>query len=271
VEKVTRYRFGAVIPFVILHAAALAVLVWGPWTGAAFAWLAGSYFLRMFGVTAGYHRYFSHRSYRLGRVSQFLMAFLAQTSAQKGVLWWAGHHRTHHRTADQEGDIHSPVRSGFWWSHVGWVVSNQHDETAPGSMKDFARYPELVWISRNHWIPTVVFAAAILALGGWTAFIWGYVLGTVLLYHGTFSINSVAHVWGVRRFETDDDSRNNLLLALLTLGEGWHNNHHFSASSCRQGYRWWEVDITYYVLRILSGVGIARDLRPFRAVEPAEP
>ncbi len=261
------YRYGAVIPFLVLHAAALAVLIWSPWTAAGFAWFAGSYFLRMFGVTAGYHRYFSHRSYRLGRISQFIMAFLAQASAQKGILWWAAHHRTHHRRSDQEGDIHSPVRNGFWWSHVGWVISNKYDAIEPGSVKDFARYPELVWLNRHHWVPTVVYAAGLFAIGGWHTFLWGYVLATVALYHGTFSINSIAHVWGFRRFKTGDDSRNNLLLALLTLGEGWHNNHHFSSSSCRQGYRWWEVDITYYVLKLLSALGIAHDLRPFREAE----
>jgi stearoyl-CoA desaturase (Delta-9 desaturase) len=261
------YRYGAVLPFLALHAAALAVLVWGPWTATAFAWLAASYYLRMFGISAGYHRYFSHRSYRLGRVAQFLMAMLAQASAQKGVLWWAAHHRTHHRRSDQEDDIHSPKQHGFWWSHAGWVISNQHDAYEPGSVKDFSRFPELVWINRFHWIPTVLFAAALTMLGGWTAFLWGYVLGTVVLYHGTFSINSIAHTWGFRRFATSDDSRNNPLLALLTLGEGWHNNHHFFPSSCRQGYRWWELDVTYYVLKFLSALGIASEVRSARQAE----
>ncbi len=255
------YRYGAVIPFFVLHMAALAILVWRPWTASAFGWLIGSYYFRMFGVTAGYHRYFSHRSYRMGRIPQFLMACLAQASGQKGVLWWAAHHRTHHRRSDQEGDIHSPRQNGLWWSHAGWVISNQHDDIEPGSIKDFARFPELVWISKHHWIPTLAFGAALAAVGGWTAFLWGYVLATVVLYHGTFSINSLAHTWGTRRFATKDDSRNNFFLALVTLGEGWHNNHHFFPSSCRQGYRWWEVDITYYVLKFLSVLGIARDVR----------
>jgi stearoyl-CoA desaturase (Delta-9 desaturase) len=259
------YRLGAVIPFLLLHVAALGVIVI-PWSPAMLWWFLGSYLVRMFGITAGYHRYFSHRSYRLGRVAQFALAFLAQTSAQKGALWWAAHHRYHHRHSDEDTDIHSPARQGFWWSHAGWVLSNDYDDYDPKTIADFGRYPELRWLDRYHWVPTVVYAAAILAIGGVDAFMWGYVASTVFLYHATFTINSLAHVWGTRRFETSDLSRNNFLLALLTLGEGWHNNHHYSMSSCRQGYRWWELDVTYMVLRFLGVFGIARDFRGFRSV-----
>jgi stearoyl-CoA desaturase (delta-9 desaturase) len=260
------YRFGAVVYFFLLHAGALAVCLTSTWTKAGLLWLAGSYFVRMFGVTGGYHRYFSHRSYKMGRAAQFAMAVLAQTSGQKGILWWAAHHRTHHRHSDEEGDIHSPIKSGFWWSHVGWVISNEHDDYEPSAIADFARYPELRWLDRHHWVPTVVYAAVLLGIFGMQAFLWGYVVATVVLYHCTFSINSLAHVWGTRRFFTRDGSRNNFCLALLTLGEGWHNNHHFSAGSCCQGYRWWELDITYCVLRFLSLFGLTRELRPFRKV-----
>lgn len=257
------YQFGAVLFFLLLHAGVVAVW-WVPLTWQGLAWLAGTYTLRMFGVTAGYHRYFGHRSYRLSRTGQFLMAFLAQTSAQKGVLWWAAHHRQHHRESDREADVHSPHRRGFWWAHVGWVLSNDYDEFDPRAVRDLARYPELVWLNRHHWVPTVVFGATVAAIGGWTAFVWGYVVSTVVLYHGTFAINSLAHVWGTRRFETPDESRNNWWLALVTLGEGWHNNHHHSPGSCRQGHRWWELDITYLLLRALSWIGVATDLRPVR-------
>ncbi|MBM3756942.1 MAG: acyl-CoA desaturase [Acidobacteria bacterium] len=226
--------------------------------------MAATYSIRMFGVTAGYHRYFSHRSYRLGRVGQFLMAFLAQTSGQKGVLWWAAHHRDHHRHSDTERDIHSPRQRGFWWSHVGWILSNVHDAYEPKKVADLAKFPELKWLDRHHWIPTVIFAAFILLTGGAAAFVWGYVLSTVLLYHCTFAINSLAHIFGTRRFETPDHSRNNWLLALITFGEGWHNNHHFSMGSCRQGIRWWEIDITYWALKLMAVLGLVRDLRPFR-------
>jgi stearoyl-CoA desaturase (delta-9 desaturase) len=220
----------------------------------------------MFGVTAGYHRYFSHRSYKMGRAAQLAMAVLAQTSAQKGILWWAANHRTHHRHSDEDEDIHSPVKRGFWWSHVGWIFASEHFGHDPAAIRDFSKFPELRWLDENHLAPAVAYAAALFLIGGTQAFLWGFLVSTVVLYHCTFSINSLAHVWGSRRFTTRDGSRNNFWLALLTLGEGWHNNHHFSAGSCRQGCRWWEIDATYYVLRVLSFIGLARDLRPFRKV-----
>jgi len=173
--------------------------------------------------------------------------------------------RDHHRHSDDEQDIHSPIRRGFWWSHVGWVLSNEHDAYEPKKVADLAKYPELRWLDRRHWVPTVAFAAAILCLGGAGAFVWGYVVSTVLLYHCTFAINSLAHIFGTRRFETRDHSKNNWLLALVTFGEGWHNNHHFFMGSCRQGIRWWEIDVTYWALKLMAMLGLAHDLRPFRA------
>jgi len=229
------------------------------------AWCVGSYVIRMFGVTAGYHRYFSHRSYSLNRVWQFALAVLAQTSGQKGVLWWASHHRDHHLHSDRKADVHSPVQEGFWWSHVGWVLSPDYDTYDARRVPDFAAYPELRWLDRNHHVPFVAYGAALWIVGGMPVFVWGFLVSTVLLYHGTFLINSLAHVWGTRRFATPDESRNNFWLAVITLGEGWHNNHHHFMSSVRQGVRWWEVDVTYYVLRALSWVGITRNLRDFRS------
>jgi stearoyl-CoA desaturase (delta-9 desaturase) len=266
-QPTTGYRFGAVSLFVLLHLAVISIVFFPP-APRLLIWLSSTYSLRMFGVTAGYHRYFSHRSYRLGRFAQFLMAFLAQTSAQKGVLWWAAQHREHHRHSDLERDIHSPRQRGFWWAHVGWVLSNEHDAYEPKLVADMARFPELRWLDRHHWVPTVVFAAWVLAAGGAGAFVWGYVVSTVVLYHSTFAINSLAHLFGTRRFDTPDHSRNNWLLALLTFGEGWHNNHHYSMGSCRQGIRWWELDVTYGLLKLLAMLGIARDLRPFRLASP---
>lgn len=260
-----QYQPGAVIPFVLIHVG-LFGLLWFPATPSLIAWLVATYVVRMFGVTAGYHRYFSHRSYRVGRVTQFAIAFLAQTSAQKGVLWWAAHHRDHHRNSDLESDIHSPGRRGFWWAHVGWILSNDFDGHDEKRIADFSKFPELVWLDRHHWVPATLFAAFVYIAGGPAAFIWGFVASTVVLYHATFTINSLAHIWGSRRFETHDDSRNNLLLAIITLGEGWHNNHHFSMGSCRQGFRWWEIDLTYLALRTLSLFGVVRGFRPFRRV-----
>ena len=254
------YQFGAVIPFVLLHLACL-LIFFVPFHWEYVALLAATYFLRAFGATAGYHRYFSHRSYKLSRPFQFLMAFLAQTSAQKGVLWWAAHHRYHHRHSDEESDIHSPVRAGFWWAHVGWILSNEFDSYDRRLIRDFEIYPELRWLNRYHWVPSLLLGTTLYAAFGFNAFLWGFILSTVLLFHSTFSINSLAHVWGHRRYETGDHSRNNFFLALITLGEGWHNNHHRFMYSCRQGLRWWEIDVTYYVLKFLSLFGIATDLR----------
>jgi stearoyl-CoA desaturase (delta-9 desaturase) len=257
------YHWRAVGLFALIHLAAFSVL-FVPFRWSLVGWFAGSYMLRMFAVTAGYHRYFSHRSYQMSRFPQFCMAFLAQTSAQKGILWWASHHRVHHRNSDKENDIHSPLQRGFWWSHVGWIISNDYDEYDVKLIADFAKYPELRWLDKWHLVPAVIYGAAILAIGGLDAFLWGFVLSTVVLFHCTFSINSLAHLFGTKRFETGDGSRNNWILALITMGEGWHNNHHFSLSSARQGYRWWEIDLTYYVLKVLSWVRIVRGLRPFR-------
>jgi stearoyl-CoA desaturase (Delta-9 desaturase) len=259
-----RYQFGAVGFFLILHAG-IAAVWWTPPTTRLLVWLVATYLIRMFGVTAGYHRYFGHRSYKLARAGQFAMAFLAQSSAQKGVLWWAAHHRVHHRESDRQGDVHFPTR-GFWWAHIGWVLSNDFDGYDRHTVSELEKYPELVWLNRNHWIPTVVFAAVVALAGGWPAFLLGYVVSMMVLYHCTFSINSMAHLWGSRRFKTHDESRNNWWLALVTLGEGWHNNHHFFPGSCRQGFRWWELDVTYLVLKLLSWIGIVRNLRPFRTI-----
>ena len=246
--------------FVLLHAA-LALAVLAPPTAPLLALAVGSYVVRMFGVTAGYHRYFSHRAFKLGRAAQFVLAWLAQTSGQKGVLWWAAHHRDHHKHADADRDVHSP-RHGFWWSHAGWILSSEFDRYEPLRVADFGRFPELRWLDRCYWLPPVSLAAG-LAAGGLGMFVWGFVVPTVCLYHATFAINSVAHIWGTRRFATRDDSRNNALLAVLTLGEGWHNNHHYCMSSARQGVRWWELDLTYLALRVLAQLGIVRHLRPF--------
>jgi stearoyl-CoA desaturase (Delta-9 desaturase) len=264
--KRKRYDLGAMLPFLILHASVLLVLT-VPFSLGMIAWLVGSYYLRMFGVTGGYHRYFSHRSFKLNRFWQFCLAFLAQTSGQKGALWWAAHHRDHHLYSDRKEDLHSPVHEGFWWSHLGWILSDEYDTYDPKRIADLVKYPELRWLDRFHLAPTVIYGAAIYLVGGWPAFIWGYLAATVLLYHGTFLINSLAHIWGTRRFATPDESRNNFWLALVTMGEGWHNNHHHFMSSVRQGIRWWEVDLTYYVLTVLSWLGIARDLRPFRTAD----
>jgi stearoyl-CoA desaturase (Delta-9 desaturase) len=247
------------IPFFLLQLLPLLAFVTGV-TSTALALLAVTFFGRMFFITAGYHRYFAHRSYKLGRVAQFVMAFGGGTACQKGVLWWAGHHRRHHQFADTERDLHSP-RKGFWWSHVGWILCDKYAATDTDAIKDFARYPELRFLDRHDWIPMWTLGVTCFLIGGWSGLIIGFFLSNVLLWHATFTVNSLAHVFGRRRYDTPDTSRNSLLVALLTGGEGWHNNHHHYQTAARQGFFWWEIDVTYYALRLLRFVGVVRDLR----------
>lgn len=225
------------------------------------ALLFGSYFGRMFFITAGYHRYFSHRAYSTSRIFQFFLAFMALTSSQKGVLWWSAHHRNHHRHSDLEKDVHSPKR-GFFWSHCGWFLSSEHEVCEADVVRDLSKYPELLWLEKNWAIPVVVYGLVLLIAFGWSGVYWGLLVGTVLLWHGTFTINSLSHAWGSKRFETNDLSRNNPLLALITLGEGWHNNHHRYPGAARSGLLWWEIDLTFFVLKLLARVGLIWSLRP---------
>jgi stearoyl-CoA desaturase (Delta-9 desaturase) len=247
------------IPFLAVHAAPLFAVFTG--VTRFDVWLCVAlYAVRMFCITAGYHRYFSHRAYKLGRVAQFLMAFGGATAAQKGPLWWAAHHRHHHKFSDMPDDIHSPLK-GFWWSHMGWIMCRKYRGTDLDAIKDFAKFPELRWLNRYYLVPPVLLGVACFLAGGWSALWIGFALSTVLTYHCTFFINSLTHLFGRRRYVTTDTSRNSFLLAVLTLGEGWHNNHHYYQSTANQGFFWWELDISYYVLRVLSLLGIARDLR----------
>jgi stearoyl-CoA desaturase (delta-9 desaturase) len=252
--------WGATVSFVGVHLVAVAgvVHVGFSWRGGLLA--AAMYFARMFGVTAGFHRYFAHRAFKTSRAFQFLLALLATTSTQQGPLWWAGHHRVHHKHSDEPGDVHSMRLRGFVWAHVGWILSHAHDATPFHAIKDFAKYPELRWLNRLHLVPSIALAVALLVVGGPWALVWGYFVSTTLLWHGTFTLNSVAHWRGGRRYATSDASRNNLAVALLTMGEGWHNNHHHYPRSARQGFYFWEIDVTYYVLSGLAAIGLVWDL-----------
>ncbi len=248
------------IPFVAVHLACLAAFFVG------FRWsyvvvCLALFYGRMFFVTAGYHRYFSHRSFKTSRTFQFVMAFVATTSVQKGVLWWAANHRHHHRYSDTEEDLHSPTLFGFWWSHVGWILSDKYNDTQVDLIRDFDKYPELRWLNRYHLVPPVILAVTLFLIGGWGMLTWGFAISTVLLWHTSFSVNSLSHLFGSRRYATSDTSKNNAFIALFTMGEGWHNNHHHYMASARQGFFWWEVDFTYYVLKVLSWFHIVWDLR----------
>ncbi len=249
----------ASIPFFLVHLVPLLAIFTGVST-TALVLLAVTFWGRMFFITGGYHRYFAHRTFRTGRVFQFILAFGGNTAVQKGPLWWAGHHRIHHRFTDTELDPHTP-RKGFWWSHAGWILSDDTSPVPDGTMKDFEKFPELRFISRHDWIAPWSLALVCFLIGGWSGLVIGFFLSTVLLWHATFLINSLAHVFGSRRFETEDTSRNNALLAVLTMGEGWHNNHHKAPYVARQGLRWWEIDLTWYVLVALEKLHIVHDLK----------
>lgn len=271
-----RIDWPRVIPFIGLHLGCLGVL-WVGISPTAVVVAAVLYVVRMFAITAFYHRYFSHRTFRASRPVQFVFALLGASAVQRGPLWWAAHHRHHHRYADTEQDPHSP-RYGFWRSHMGWFLTKEAFATDFNLVPDLARFPELRWLDRFDVVVPLALAASLYGLGALLArfapalntsgpqlLVWGFFVSTVVLFHATVTINSLAHRFGSRRFATTDDSRNNLWLALLTFGEGWHNNHHFYASSARQGFYWWEIDLTWYGLKLLALLGLIRDLKPVPA------
>jgi stearoyl-CoA desaturase (Delta-9 desaturase) len=249
----------ASIPFFIVHFIPLALLFTGV-SRTAVVLFVFTFALRTFFVTAGYHRYFAHRAYRMGRVPQFIFAAGGLTTAQKDPLWWASIHRAHHRHSDTDLDPHSPHK-GFWWSHVGWILSSAHKKADLSNVEDLARYPELRFMNRHDWIGPWALGVMCFLVGGWSGLLFGFFLSTILLWHATFSVNSVTHLVGRRRYATDDTSRNLWPVALLTFGEGWHNNHHHCPNSARQGFRWWELDISFALLRVLSWLHVVRDLR----------
>lgn len=260
--------------FVIMHLVCLAVL----WLGVS--WVAISvalilYCIRVFAVAAFYHRYFSHKSYQMNRFWQFVAAVMGCLALQKGPLWWAAHHRNHHRFSDQAKDPHSPLKDGFWWSHVGWFIAREHVSYDHGAVKDWRRFPELRWLDRFFWLPALMLLAVLYECGahwgmtypsahtsGVQWVVWGFFISSVLTFHAVSLINSLSHMVGHQVYPTGDTSRNHLLIALLTLGDGWHNNHHFYPNSARHGFRWWQIDLTYYGLWVLQILGVVSHLRP---------
>lgn len=250
-----------VIPFIGMHAACLAVF-WVGWSVTAVSVAFGLYVVRMFAVTGFYHRYFSHRTFTTTRAGQFVFALIGASAVQRGPLWWAAHHRKHHRHSDTELDAHSPRHHGFWWAHMGWITSPSNFATDLEAVPDLAKYPELRFLDRFDILVPVLLAVTLFLVGGAQLLVWGFFISTVFLFHGTSFINSLAHVMGRRRYVTDDDSRNSFILAVITLGEGWHNNHHKYPGATRQGFFWWELDLTYYGLKVLSWLGVLWDLRP---------
>ena len=253
-----------VFPFAVMHLACLGAF-WTGWSTGALAVAFVLYALRMLAITGFYHRYFSHRAFRTSRAAQFIFAVLGASAAQRGPLWWASHHRQHHAHADGEGDAHSPRLHGFLWAHTGWFLSQDNFATRQERVRDLSCYPELRFLDRFDILAPAMLAALLFAVGGAQWLVWGFAISTVALYHSTFTVNSLAHSFGSRRYATRDHSRNNPWLALITFGEGWHNNHHHFPGSARQGFFWWEIDLTYYFLRLLAVLGIIWDLKPVPA------
>ena len=264
------------LPYVLIHLACVIAFFY-PVTWACIALAFVSYCVRMFSITAFYHRYFSHRSFKTSRVVQYIGAFVACSSGQRGPLWWAAHHRRHHRHSDTDADVHSPHTKSLLWSHTLWFMTDYAVPTFLKEIPDWLKFPELRFINRFDWIPVLTLALGCYFLGeaswfqtltgltGMTSLIWGFLIPTIALYHATFAVNSIAHLFGTRRYETKDESKNNFWLALFTLGEGWHNNHHFFPGAARQGFFKGEIDLTYYALRLMSLFKLVSDLRPVPA------
>ncbi|MCB0272802.1 MAG: acyl-CoA desaturase [Bdellovibrionales bacterium] len=276
------FRVINLLPMLVMHIGAIVTVYLSGFSWVALGVCVLMYYVRMFGITAGFHRYFAHRSYKTSRFFQFVMAWIGTSATQLGPIWWAGHHRDHHKFSDTERDVHSPVQRGFWWAHIGWLWSDKYNKTKYENMKDFENYPELLWINKYFLVPPVVLAVAMFGLGvflqnyfpalgtsGLQMLAWGFFASTVILYHGTFLVNSATHMVGKRVYPTTDDSRNSMWIALVTMGEGWHNNHHFFPSNESQGLEWWQIDMSHYVLTMLSWVGIVWDIKriPRRLIE----
>lgn len=265
-------KVSAVVFWVVQLSAFLVFFV--PFSWGLIALWAVSHFLRAIGLTLAFHRYFAHRSFQMNRVARFVWAFIGTAAMQKGPLWWAGHHVNHHRYADRDGDPHSPMVSGIYYAHIGWFLNDAKHDHLPASnpvVRDFSKAPEIAWLNTAFWAPPLLLALAMFLIGGMPWLIWGFCLPTMTLAHATFAINTVNHMFGSRRFETIDESRNNALTAIFAVGEGWHNNHHRYQRSARNGFYWWEFDPTWYVIRLMQMVGLVWDVKtvPERIYEEA--
>jgi stearoyl-CoA desaturase (delta-9 desaturase) len=266
--RTAKISWNAVIVFILLHLACLTAF-FTEISAFALILCGACYLVQMIGITIGYHRFFSHRSFKTSRVFQFVLACLGCSASQSGPSWWVARHRHHHRASDTDEDVHSPVAHGFWWSHSGWILSTDSDGTDAEAVQDLRSRPEIRWLDRYFWVPPLVLAVLCFLLDGWSGLIWGFLISTVLSHHATFTVNSVCHMWGRQRYKTGDASRNNFLVALITLGEGWHNNHHHYQSSAKQGVRWWEIDVSYYLIRLLACLRVVWSVRTPPRAKPA--
>ena len=278
-----KFEFKRSIPFIVLHVGCLGV-IWTGWSWTAVGLAVFLYVVRMFAITGIYHRYFCHRAYQTSRPVQFLFGLVGLTAVQRGPLWWAAVHRHHHAHSDEPVDTHSPVTKGFLWSHVGWLTSSRNFPTDYRMVRDLQKFPELVFLNRFDLIGPLLLLVFLAVLGSalqafapglgtnaWQLIVWGFFISTTVLFHATCAINSFAHTLGSKRFPTGDESRNSLVLAILTLGEGWHNNHHRYQACARQGFYWWEIDVSYYIIRLMGSLGLVWDSRtvPAKVYEEA--
>jgi stearoyl-CoA desaturase (Delta-9 desaturase) len=269
-RQATWYRASRIVlslaPLLTVHLALLAIpfIEWSWWY---VVWIVVLTRVIGLGVTVGLHRYFSHRSFKTPRWCQFLLAAAGCSALQKGPLWWAIHHRLHHRHSDDLGDPHSPVMDGFLYGHMGWLFARDLMHPDEKIVHDLTKYPELVWLDRFWMLPGLLLAAACFALGGWGGLVYGYCLSVVLIFQITFAVNSFGHLFGPQRFDTGEGSRNNMLLGYLAMGDGWHNNHHRAPYSARHGFAWYELDMSFMFIRLMRLVGLAWDVKvPSRAL-----
>jgi len=245
------------------HIGALAALFFFSWKAFLLAmvlwWIAGG-----LGIGMGYHRLLTHRGYKTPKWIEYCLTVCGTLALEGGPIFWVATHRMHHQNTDREGDPHSP-HDGAFWSHVGWILTGQTMHNNANELLPFV--PELrkdkfhTWISRWHWVPLTTLGAALFAFAGWRCLLWGIFFRTVIGLHSTWLVNSATHMWGRRRFPTHDNSRNSLWVALLTFGEGWHNNHHAFPQSARHGMAWYEFDPNWYGILILRMLGLARNVK----------
>lgn len=266
VTPARRVNWPNAVVLTVFHAGAIAALFFFSWTALASAlfltWLAGGV-----GISMGYHRLLTHRSYQVPLVLEYFFALCATLALEGGPIFWVATHRIHHQNSDQPGDPHSP-RDGGWWAHVGWILTGDPVQNTTAALSryapDLAKHRFYVWLNDYHWLPPLVLGVALYAAGGLGVLLWGLCLRTVVGLHGTWLVNSGTHMWGTRRFATRDDSRNNWWIALLSFGEGWHNNHHAHPTSARHGLAWYELDVSWMQIRVLQVLGIAKAVRVAR-------
>ena len=266
-SKPTRkINWGNGIFLVVAHCGTVGALFFWSWPGLITAvilyWVAGS-----LGIGMGIHRLITHRGYKVPKLVEYFLVTCGTLAIEGGPIQWVVTHRIHHAHTDQHGDPHTP-REGGWWAHIGWILrgtAQDHDRpTIERYAPDLIKNRYYVWLNRYFYVPSILLGLALLTFGGWQVMLWGLFLRVTVALHATWLVNSATHMWGRKRFETGEDSRNNWWVALLTFGEGWHNNHHAHPTSARHGLRWYEIDFNWWGIRVLQGMGLAQKIKRVR-------